>query len=45
LATKALLDKHPHPTDDQMSSAFAGLVCRCGSHSQIAAAVRIAARA
>jgi len=45
LATKALLDKHPHPTDDQMSSAFQGLVCRCGSHAQIAAAVRIAARA
>ena len=45
LATKALLDKHPHPTDDQMASAFEGLICRCGSHAQIAAAVRIAARA
>jgi nicotinate dehydrogenase subunit A len=45
LATKALLDKHPHPTDDQMASAFEGLICRCGSHAQIAAAVRLAAGA
>ena len=44
LAAKALLDKHPHPTDDQMKSAFEGLVCRCGSHVQIAAAVRRAGR-
>ena len=43
ITTKALLDKHPHPTDEQMQTAFAGLVCRCGSHIQIAAAVRRAA--
>ena len=45
LATKALLDKHPHPTNDEVASAFEGLICRCGSHAQIAAAVRLAARA
>src|ERR1700683_473353 len=45
LTTKALLDKHPHPTDDQVASAFEGLICRCGSHAQIATAVRLAARA
>ena len=43
LTAKALLDKHPHPTDEQMKGAFEGLVCRCGSHVQIAAAVRRAA--
>ena len=43
LAAKALLDKHPHPTDEQMKTAFEGLVCRCGSHAQIAAAVKRAA--
>jgi len=43
LSAKALLDRHPHPTDDQMRAAFEGLVCRCGSHVQIAAAVRRAA--
>jgi nicotinate dehydrogenase subunit A len=45
LAAKALLDRHPHPTNDQVASAFEGLICRCGSHAQIAAAVRLAARA
>jgi nicotinate dehydrogenase subunit A len=43
LAAKALLDAHPHPTAEQMSTAFGGLVCRCGSHVQIAAAVARAA--
>jgi nicotinate dehydrogenase subunit A len=43
IAAKALLDKHPHPDDEQMKNAFEGLVCRCGSHIRIAAAVRRAA--
>jgi len=43
ITAKALLDKHPQPTAEQMKSAFEGLVCRCGSHVQIAAAVRRAA--
>jgi nicotinate dehydrogenase subunit A len=43
MTAKALLDKHPHPTDEQMKTAFESLVCRCGSHVQIAAAVRRAA--
>jgi nicotinate dehydrogenase subunit A len=43
ITAKALLDKHPQPTAEQMQSAFEGLVCRCGSHVQIAAAVRRAA--
>ncbi|HLJ50107.1 MAG TPA: (2Fe-2S)-binding protein [Bryobacteraceae bacterium] len=45
LTAKTLLDQHPHPTDEQMKTAFSGLVCRCGSHAQIAAAVRRAADA
>jgi len=43
LSAKALLDRHPQPTDAQMKAAFEGLVCRCGSHVQIAEAVRRAA--
>ncbi len=43
LTAKSLLDTHPHPTDQQIQSAFEGLVCRCGSHAQIAAAVKRAA--
>ena len=40
MTAKALLDKHPHPSDEQIRTAFEGLVCRCGSHAQIAAAMR-----
>jgi nicotinate dehydrogenase subunit A len=43
MTTKALLDKYPHPTEQQMMTAFEGLVCRCGSHARIFAAVRRAA--
>ena len=43
LTAKALLDKNPNPTDEQMRSAFETLVCRCGSHVRIFAAVRRAA--
>jgi nicotinate dehydrogenase subunit A len=43
LTAKALLDKNPNPTDGQMRSAFETLVCRCGSHVRIFAAVRRAA--
>jgi nicotinate dehydrogenase subunit A len=40
LSAKALLDKHPHPTEEQMKTAFEGLVCRCGSHVGVLNAVR-----
>src|ERR1700722_8570816 len=40
LTAKELLDKTPNPTDAQMRTAFESLVCRCGSHVRIFAAVR-----
>jgi len=40
LTTKALLDKNPKPSDAEMREALGGLVCRCGSHVGIFAAVR-----
>lgn len=43
LTAKALLDKNPHPSDDEMRTAFQSLICRCGSHVRILAAVRQAA--
>jgi nicotinate dehydrogenase subunit A len=43
LTAKALLDKNPRPSDEEMRSAFESLVCRCGSHVRIFAAVRRAA--
>jgi nicotinate dehydrogenase subunit A len=44
MTAKALLDKNPHPTDRQMRQAFESLICRCGSHTRIFAAVSRAAR-
>lgn len=43
LTAKALLDKNPHSSDDEMRTAFQSLICRCGSHVRIFAAVRQAA--
>ena len=40
LTAKALLDKNPHPSDEEMRNAFENLICRCGSHVRIFAAVR-----
>src|ERR1700693_3032314 len=43
LTTKALLEKNPNPTDAETRAALESLVCRCGSHVRILAAVRRAA--
>ncbi len=43
MSTKALLDKNPNPTDDEIRGALAGLVCRCGGHVRMLRAVRRAA--
>jgi nicotinate dehydrogenase subunit A len=43
LTAKALLEKTPNPTDAQIRGALESLVCRCGSHVRIFAAVRRAA--
>ena len=40
ITAKALLDTNPHPTDREIRDAFESLVCRCGSHVGIFAAVR-----
>jgi len=43
IASKALLDRVPHPSDEQIREAMAGNLCRCTGYSKILAAVRIAA--
>lgn len=43
LTAAALLDRNPAPTDQQVKQACESLVCRCGSHVQILAAIRRAA--
>jgi nicotinate dehydrogenase subunit A len=44
LTTVALLAKNPHPTDREVRNASESLVCRCGSHTRILAAVERAAK-
>lgn len=43
LAAKALLDRKPDPTDDEIRFAMAGNLCRCNAYARIVAAVRAAA--
>lgn len=43
LTAKSLLDSNPDPGEDEVRRAFESLVCRCGSHVRIFAAVRRAA--
>src|SRR2546428_4252465 len=39
---KALLDKHPNPTRDQIKEALSGNLCRCTGYQQIFEAVEAA---
>jgi len=43
LATKALLDARPDPTDGEIREALSGNLCRCTGYGQIIEAVRLAA--
>jgi aerobic-type carbon monoxide dehydrogenase small subunit (CoxS/CutS family) len=44
LAAKALLDKAPQPTRQQISQALSGNLCRCTGYTKILDAVELAAR-
>jgi nicotinate dehydrogenase subunit B len=43
VSAASLLRSNPHPTDDEISTALAGNLCRCGTHLRILRAVRRAA--
>jgi nicotinate dehydrogenase subunit A len=43
MVSKVLLDKNPHPNDDQIKQALNGNLCRCGSHVRVIRAVKRAA--
>ena len=43
LSAKALLMENPDPTDEEISRAIAGNICRCTGYSQIRDAIRAAA--
>ena len=35
MVVKALLDKNPKPTVEELQEALAGNYCRCGTHHQV----------
>lgn len=39
VACKAFLDKHPHPTPEELGAGLGGNLCRCGTYMGIRAAV------
>ena len=40
LTAKALVDRTPKPTDDQIRQALSGVLCRCFGHQRMIAAVK-----
>jgi aerobic-type carbon monoxide dehydrogenase small subunit (CoxS/CutS family) len=45
MSCKALLDKHPDPTPEQIRRGFQGNICRCAAYNHIFEAARVAAKA
>ncbi|HET9717683.1 MAG TPA: (2Fe-2S)-binding protein [Pseudolabrys sp.] len=43
ISAKALLDRNPEPSRDEIAQALDGNICRCGSHNRIMRAVEKAA--
>ena len=43
ISAKALIDRNPQPTRQQIAEALDGNICRCGSHNRILRAVEKAA--
>jgi carbon-monoxide dehydrogenase small subunit len=44
MQAKALLDKNPNPTEQQVKEGLSGNLCRCGSYVKIVESVLTAAR-
>ncbi len=42
LSTKALLDKNPNPTEEEIRVGISGNLCRCTGYTKIVDAVRLA---
>lgn len=43
ISTKALLDRNPDPSEEEIRNALSGNLCRCTGYGQIVEAVRLAA--
>ncbi len=44
MSAVSLLNKNPHPTEDQIETAMQGNICRCGTYLRIKAAIQTAAK-
>jgi carbon-monoxide dehydrogenase small subunit len=44
MSAKALLDKNPNPTEDQIKEAISNNICRCTGYVQIVEAIQAAAK-
>jgi isoquinoline 1-oxidoreductase subunit alpha len=44
MSAAALLSKKPNPTDDDINTALAGHICRCGTYVRIRKAIHLAAK-
>lgn len=44
MTVKALLDRIPHPSEEQIRNELSANLCRCGTHIEIMRAVMLAAR-
>jgi carbon-monoxide dehydrogenase small subunit len=44
MSTKALLEKNPNPTDEEIKEGLEGNLCRCTGYTKIIEAVKLAAR-
>jgi nicotinate dehydrogenase subunit A len=45
MSAKALLDRTPNPSEEEIRTAMAGNLCRCGTHTRIVKAIQRAAAA
>ena len=43
MSTKNLLDKNPHPTEEEILDGMSGNICRCTGYKKIVDAVKLAA--
>jgi len=44
LSAKALIDKNPDPTEEEIKKAIGGNFCRCTGYSQIIEAIKHASK-
>lgn len=44
ISAKALLDRNPNPTDEDINEALSGNLCRCGAYQEIREAVKASAK-